>query len=304
MEAFHIFSPGSAGAENIKIRKIDVSDVLDALRAGADDFSERPSHYIFVAIIYPVIGILLFAFVSGGNAFELLFPLMSGFALIGPIAAIGLYEISRRRELGMDTSWRHAFGVRKSPAVPAILAVGAMLVVLFLTWLLAAHLLFLWLYGSKQQSVTFELLYDIVSTGRGWTLILLGNGIGFFFAVVVLFTSVIAFPLLLDRDVGATSAIKTSILASVMNPIPIMAWGLIVVGCLILGALPLLAGLVVALPVLGHSTWHLYRKVVEPVGEARNAVVNTFRSCVTINVATLCSWHALLRSSTILRPRF
>jgi uncharacterized membrane protein len=273
MEAFHVFSPGSAGMEDIKVRKIQVSDVFDALREGVDDFAARPSHYIFVAIIYPVIGVLLFAFVSGGNAFQLLFPLMSGFALIGPIAAIGLYEISRRRELGLDTSWKHAFDVRKSPAVPAILAVGAMLVVLFLLWLLAANLLFQGLYGGKTQSVTFELLYDMISTQRGWTLILLGNGIGFGFAVAVLCTSVIAFPILLDRDVGALSAIKTSVSAAVINPIPMATWGLIVVGCLILGALPGLAGLVVALPVLGHSTWHIYRKVVEPVdgNESANA---------------------------------
>ena len=269
MEAFHVFSPGSADMEEIKVRQIEVSDVFDALREGVDDFAAHPSHYIFVALIYPIIGALLFAFVSGGNAFQLLFPLMSGFALIGPLAAIGLYEISRRRELGMDTGWKHAFDVRKSPAVPAILAVGAMLVVLFLLWLLAAHILFLWLYGSDQQNVTFELLYDMISTGRGWTLILLGNGVGFIFAVVVLCTSVIAFPILLDRDVGATSAVQASISAAKLNPVPMMTWGLIVVGCLILGALPGLAGLVVALPVLGHSTWHVYRKVVEPVGEAK-----------------------------------
>ncbi len=271
MEGFHVFSSSSARGEEIKVRQITISDVLDALRAGFDDFVERPSHYIFLVIIYPVIGILLFTFVSGGNAFQLLFPLLSGFALIGPLAAIGLYEISRRRELGMDTSWRHAFNVRKSPAVPAMIAVGGLLVLLFLAWLLAASLLFFWLYGSEQQNVTFELLYDIVSTPRGWTLILLGNGIGFCFAVVVLCTSVIAFPILLDRDVGAVSAIKTSISAAMLNPIPMIAWGLIVVGGLFLGALPGLAGLVVALPVLGHATWHLYRKLVEPIEDGKAA---------------------------------
>ena len=267
MEAFHVFSSGSADTQNIKVRKIEVSDVVDALKQGFGDFMKRPSHYIFLVIIYPVIGILLFKFASGGNAFELLFPLMSGFALIGPIAAIGLYEISRRLEKNMDTSWKHAFDVRKSPAVPAILAVGAMLVVLFLLWLLAAHVIFLWLYGDAQKNVTFELLYDMISTQRGWTLILLGNGLGFCFAVVVLCTSVVAFPILLDRDVGAILAIKTSISVSVMNPIPMIAWGLIVAGCLLLGALPGLAGLLVALPVLGHATWHIYRKVVVPIDE-------------------------------------
>ncbi|MGI9393592.1 MAG: DUF2189 domain-containing protein [Boseongicola sp.] len=267
MEAFHVFSSGSADAEEIKVRQIEVSDVVDALKQGYADFVDRPSHYLFLVIIFPVIGVLLFSIVSGGNAFQLLFPLMSGFALIGPIAAIGLYEISRRREKNMDTSWKHAFDVRKSPAVPAIVAVGAFLVVLFLMWLLAAHLLFLWLYGDDQQSITFELLYDMISTPRGWTLILLGNGIGFCFAAVVLCTTVVAFPLLLDRDVGAIPAVKTSLRSAAINPVPMMCWGIIVAGVLFLGALPGLAGLIVALPVLGHATWHIYRKVVEPAGK-------------------------------------
>lgn len=269
MDGFHVFSSGSSEDEKIVVRQIEVSDVMESLRQGFRDFLKKPSHYIFLVIIYPVIGVLLFTFASGGNAFQLLFPMMTGFALIGPFAAIGLYEISRRRELNMDTSWKHAFDVRKSPAIPAIVAVGAMLVVLFFLWLLAAHLLFLWLYGDEQQNITFELLYDIISTSRGWTLILLGNGIGFFFALLVLCTTVVAFPILLDRDVGAMPAIKTSIKSVVMNPIPMAFWGIVVAGCLVLGALPGLAGLVVALPVLGHATWHIYRKVVEPIPQGK-----------------------------------
>lgn len=262
MTDFHVFSSGTAAADQVEIRRIGVAEIFDALRQGYRDFIKRPSHYIFVVFIYPIIGVGLFTWASGGNAFQLMFPLMAGFALLGPIAALGLYEISRRLELGAEASWRHAFDVRKSPAIPAIVAVGAMLVGIFVAWLITAQALYLWFYGAEPPATMMTLFYDVISTQRGWGLILLGNGIGFAFALLVLCTTVIAFPLLLDRDVGANSAIRASIRSVQVNPVPMLLWGVIVAVGLFLGALPGLAGLVVVLPILGHGTWHVYRKVV------------------------------------------
>ena len=108
-----------------------------ALSLGAVDFMQKPSHIVFLCLIYPIVGVVLAAWTGGNNALPLLFPLVSGFALIGPFAALGLYEISRRREAGLDTSWSHAFEVKDSPALPAIAAVGFMLVVIFIAWLFA-----------------------------------------------------------------------------------------------------------------------------------------------------------------------
>ena len=262
MTEFHILFAGDSAVDPVEIRQINVSDIIDALRQGYMDFMKKPSHYIFVVIIYPIIGVGLFSWASGGNTFQLLFPMMAGFALLGPVAALGLYEISRRLEMNADTSWVHALDVRKSPAIPAIIAVGAMLVGFFVAWLAAAQALYLWLYGSESPGSLLDFFGDVISTQRGWTLIVMGNGVGFIFAVLVLCTTVIAFPLLLDRDVGAVSAIKASARAVLVNPVPMFSWGIIVAVCLFLGALPGLAGLLVVLPVLGHATWHIYRKVV------------------------------------------
>jgi len=263
MASFHVYAGATNTVEHPAIRRISVADVFDALRRGLDDFWDKPSHYVFLCLIYPIVGVFLITWTSGGNALQLIFPLMSGFALLGPFFGIGLYEISRRREQNLDTSWKHAFDVRHSPAIPAMVAIGIMLLALFVAWLFVAQALYTWLYGADAPMSMAAFFSDLFTTQRGWTLILLGNLIGFLFALVVLCTTVVAFPLLLDADVGAYAAIETSARAVRDNPVPMLLWGLIVAVALLIGSLPFLAGLAVVIPVLGHSTWHLYRKVVD-----------------------------------------
>jgi uncharacterized membrane protein len=264
MAGFHVYAGASDTLEHIRVRKISVTDLIDAFKRGVDDFMDKPSHIVFLCLIYPVVGVVLAAWTSGANALPLLFPLVSGFALIGPFAALGLYEISRRREAGLDTSWSHAFEVKDSPALPAIAAVGIWLVAIFIAWLFTAQLFYEQLFGSKPPESLSSFFSDIFATGRGWMLIIVGHVIGAIFAVVVLCTTVVAFPLLLDRDVGAYEAIHASVRAVLVNPVPMIVWGLIVAALLIVGSLPVFAGLAVVLPILGHATWHVYRKVVEP----------------------------------------
>lgn len=263
MTEFHVLAGAGDRITHPNIRKIGVADLADALRKGFDDFLDKPSHVVFLCVIYPIVGVVLAAWTSGNNALPMLFPLMSGFALLGPFAAIGLYEISRRREAGLDTSWQHALDVRHSPAVPAIVAVGVLLFVVFITWLLTAQQLYESLFGETVPLSIGAFLSEIFGTARGWSLILFGNAIGFVFAAFVLCTTVVAFPILLDRDVGAWEAITTSFRAVAANPVTMAVWGLIVAVCLAIGSLPLFAGLAIVIPVLGHATWHLYRKVVE-----------------------------------------
>jgi uncharacterized membrane protein len=249
---------------HLVVRKVGPADIREALTKGLDDFWAMPSHIVFLGLFYPIAGLCIFALTSDQNALPLIFPLMSGFALIGPFAAIGLYEVSRRRELGLDASWQHAFAVLRSPSIPSILALGLLLMVIFIVWLATAQLLYQWLFGPTAPDSYLRFLTEVLTTSKGLTLILLGNALGFVFAVLVLSISVISFPLLLDRDVGVAVALETSFRAVLANPVTMTLWGLIIAAALAIGTLALFAGLAIIVPVLGHATWHFYRRVIEP----------------------------------------
>jgi uncharacterized membrane protein len=246
------------------IRKIRMADLKDALTKGIDDFWAVPTHAIFLSIFYPIATLVLAQLALNNNLFHLFFPFAAGFTLIGPVAALGLYEMSRRRELGLDLSWTHAFNVRYSASIGGVLALSLLLLVLFLIWVAVAQAIYVASFGYAPPVSIPNFLRQVFTTPEGWTLIFVGNGVGFLFAVLVLLTCVVSFPLLLDRDVGAAVAVLTSIKVVLRNPVTMAMWGLIVSGLLLVGSLPLFIGLAVVMPILGHSTWHLYRKVVEP----------------------------------------
>jgi uncharacterized membrane protein len=245
------------------VRKIGMTDLKDALAKGIADFRAIPTHVIFLSLIYPV-GALVLAQLTLNDLFHLFFPLAAGFALIGPVAALGLYELSRRRELGLDLWWTNAFDVRHSRSLGGILLLGALLVLIFLLWVAVSQAIYVATFGYAPPGSIPNFLRQVFATPEGWTLIVVGNGVGFLFAVVVFMISVVSFPLLLDRNVGAGVAILTSVRVVLGNPVTMAMWGLIIAGLLLIGSLPLFIGLAVVMPILGHSSWHLYRKAVEP----------------------------------------
>jgi uncharacterized membrane protein len=246
------------------VRHITPADLLQALARGLNDFSEMPSHAVFLCLIYPLLGLWLISLTSGYSMLPLAFPLAAGFALVGPLAAIGLYELSRRREAGLDTTSSHAFEVLRSPSLGAIVVLGVLLMAIFLIWLAVAEAIYVANFGYAAPASIYHFIEDVLTTTPGWRLIVVGTGVGFVFAALVLTISAISFPLLLDRDVGAAVALFTSIRVVVANPLTMALWGLIVAALLVIGSLPLFLGLTVVMPVLGHATWHLYRKAVEP----------------------------------------
>ncbi|HVX99352.1 MAG TPA: DUF2189 domain-containing protein [Pseudorhodoplanes sp.] len=263
MAQLHIIAGADAAPTHPVIRRIAVSDLKEALRRGIDDFSSIPSYAIFVGLIYPIVGIILARMTFGYAVLPLLFPLAAGFALVGPFAATGLYELSRRREQGLDIHWTHAFDMTTKPNSGAIAALGILLMLIFLSWLAVAQALYQSLYGVLAPESITQFLRDVLTTGTGWTLILLGNAIGFLFALLVLAISVVSFPLLVDRDVGAAVAVITSVRAVATNPVVIAVWGLIVAALLVVGTVPAFFGLAIVVPILGHATWHLYRRLVQ-----------------------------------------
>lgn len=258
-----IILPAKPVRELPVVRSIGMVDLRDALAKGLEDFREMPTHVVFLSLIYPIVGIALGSSTFGYDVIPLLFPLAAGFALIGPFAAIGLYELSRRRELGLDTSWKHAFDIIHSPSIWSIAALGLLLLVLFAIWLAVANAIYVANFGLEPTTPT-QFVCNIFSTPEGHNLILVGNAVGFFFAVLAFSLSVVSFPLLLDRDVGTAVAIITSTKAVLRNPVSMALWGMLVAGALVIGSLPFFIGLAVVMPILGHSTWHLYRKLVEP----------------------------------------
>jgi len=264
----HVISGEGLAQGQPKVRTIGLADLKDALALGWDDFAAMPSHAVFLCLIYPVVGFVIFRLVLGANVLPLLFPLAAGFALIGPLAALGLYEMSRRREQGLDVSWKHALDVFRSPSLGAIIVLGLMLVAIFLVWIAVAQAIYVANFGYTPAASMPDFVEQVLRTPAGWTLAIVGNAIGFLFAVLVLTLGVVSFPLLLDRDVGAATAILTSVRAVLANPFTMAVWGLIVAALLLAGSLPAFIGLAVVMPVLGHATWHLYRKVVEPDGNS------------------------------------
>jgi uncharacterized membrane protein len=253
---------GSQYAPLPAVCRIKAADLRDVLVRGLGDFGAYRTDVIFLCLIYPVVGIVLTWLIFGYEMLQLLFPLAWGFALVGPVAAVGLYEMSRRREQGNRITWVDAFGVIRSPGFGAILVLGLVLLAIFLLWLLAANVIYQLTLGPEPPVSIAAFARDVFTTSAGWAMIVMGVGVGFLFALLVLAISVVSFPLLLDRDIGLDVAVWTSIRAVAANPGPMAVWGLIVAGCLVIGSIPAFLGLIIVMPVLGHATWHLYRKVV------------------------------------------
>ena len=246
------------------IRTIGTADLKDALAKGLADFNAMPTHLLLICIIYPVVMVIIAGTYAGFEVLPLVFPLLAGFTLIGPLAATGMYELSRRREQGLDISRKHAFDILRLASIRTIATLSAVLMAIYFGWLSAALAIYEQIFGNAMPTTIEEFVRQIFTTPTGLTLILVGCGVGFLFALVVFAFSVVSFPLLLDhRSVGVRVAIQTSIRAVFANPKTMAMWGLIVAGALLLGSLPFFVGLAFVMPVLGHSTWHLYRRVVE-----------------------------------------
>ena len=244
-----------------EVRKISSADIRESLRQGWDDFMAKRGDLLFIGILYPLIGLFAAIVAFNGPWLPLLVPVAAGVSLLGPVAAIGFYELARRREAGLESDWSHFFDVTKRPALDSIIAVAALLVVIFVAWVAVASLIYTALMGPAPESVG-GFLRSVFTTPEGWALIVIGNLVGLGFAAIVLTISVVSLPLLVDHDVDARTAIATSVQAVMANKMMTARWGLIVAFLLVLGSIPVFLGLAVVLPVLGYATWHLYTHLV------------------------------------------
>lgn len=262
MSTFHVMTGATGTSIRPAVRKIGVSDVFSALREGYEDFREKPSHYAFVALIYPIAGAIMIGWSAGVELLPMVYPLLTGFALLGPLLALGLMEISRRRELGQPADWSSVLDLVKSPSLPSLLMMSAYLVTLFMIWLVVARGLYLSMIGDYPAPGLFAFASGVFDHPNAGVFLFWSNAMGFALALVALLISLVAFPMLLDRDCGAASAVSTSVRASLANPVPVALWGLMVAALLAIGMATLMVGLIVIVPVLGHATWHFYRRLV------------------------------------------
>jgi uncharacterized membrane protein len=247
------------------VRRIGVADLGAALREGFHDLGVARSDVVFIALVYPIAGLVLGWLFSSMSLLPLILPLVTGFALLGPLAAVGLYEVSRRLEAGAPVSWSTPFEVARSPAFSSIIGLGAILALIFFAWMAAAWAIYAVTLGPQPPASLASFLNEVFRTPAGWTMIVVGSGVGFLFAAFAFAISAVSFPAMLDRGLGISAAVRTSLRAIAENPRPMAIWGAIIAGSLFLGSIPALAGLILVMPLLGHASWRLYRRLVAEV---------------------------------------
>ena len=261
--------PDAVVADRPQVRRIGVRDLRLALRLGWADFAANRTDVMFLCLLYPVIGLVLSRAAVGYEVLALLFPLAAGFALVGPLAGTGLYEMSRRLEAGEEAvSWRTAFAAMRTRGFGPIVLLGVLYAALFVIWLQAALAIYEHFLGATPPASARDFLHGVFATRAGWQMIVAGNLVGLAFAIVAFTVGVVSFPMLIDGRFGRSFgemlslAVSTSLAAVRANPLPMALWGLIVAALLVVGSVPFFLGLVVVMPLLGHATWHLYRRLI------------------------------------------
>ncbi len=250
-------------ASHAVVRTITRNDLNWALAEGWRDFQEKRGDLIFLALLYPFIGLVTIVFVFNDAALPLFFPFVAGLSILGPAVASGFYELARRREAGLDATWRHFLDPLKGPRRDTLVMLTVGLMVLFGLWVAVAYGIYAVTLGPDFPHGIGAFVSRVFTTPAGWTMIVLGNVVGAVFAAVVLVCTIVSFPMAVDEPTDPGTALATSIRAARANGGVVIGWGVRVAGLLLLGCLPLFIGLAVVLPVLGYATWHLYTRLIE-----------------------------------------
>lgn len=235
------------------------ADLRAALAAGWRDFLAHPFYGMFFGAIYAVTGALVAYALFYRGEVGWLVPITAGFPLIAPFAAVGLYEVSRRREAGDPLSWGAVLGALRGRGDEQLLMMGGFVFVAFSFWVIIAHAIFA--IFMAESGMGSESLQALVSPA-GLTMLAVGTAVGAVLAWFFYVITVISLPMLVDRDIDFISAIIASVQTVKRNTAMMLVWAAIIAATLAVAMVPLFLGLLVVLPVLGHATWHLYRRAV------------------------------------------
>ena len=253
----------SARAKQIPVRIINDDDLRLSLRQGWEDFRELRGDIFFAGLIYTLIGLAAVVMTTRAPLIPFFYPVVAGVALLGPVAAVGFYELSRRRENGQEVHWFNFIDLRKRPSLDDMGIVAGLLLMIFVGWLIAAGILYALIFGFATPTSISGFLSSVLMTPRGWALIAAGIVVGAIFGWFVLALSVVSLPMLVDCDISAADAVSASWRASHANKREMIRWGILVSVLLALASIPLFVGLAFVLPWLGYSTWHLYTRLID-----------------------------------------
>ena len=253
----------STRTKQVPVRTIDDGDLRSSLRQGWEDFRDLRGDIFFAGLIYTLIGLAAVVMTTSAPLIPFFYPVVAGVALLGPVAAVGFYELARKRENGQEVHWFNFIDVRKRPSVDDMGIVAGLLLLIFVGWLIAAGALYALLFGWATPTSMGGFLSAVFTTPRGWALIAAGIVVGAVFGWFVLALSVASLPMLVDCDVTAAEAVSASWRAAHANKGEMIRWGILVAGLLVLGSIPAFVGLAFVLPWLGYSTWHLYTRLID-----------------------------------------
>ena len=245
------------------VKSITRADIRDALKAGLADFQRAPAFGIFFGAVFSLVGIAIAWALYRGEAGLWIFPVAAGFPLIGPFAAVGLYEVSRRLDAGEELAWGPILmaGFRQGNSQLPMFAVFTVFV--FLVWIVLARVIFAIVFGTAPMTNVMT-SFEIFITGRGVAMLFIGSVVGAALAALLFSVSVVGVPLLLDQDIDVVTAMITSFRATVENRDAMLYWGVVVGVSTAVAMLPVFLGMILVFPTLGHASWHIYRKSVEP----------------------------------------
>ncbi|MBN8179350.1 DUF2189 domain-containing protein [Roseibium aggregatum] len=246
-----------------KVNKITVNDVIDAFAAGLADFRRAPVYGLAIGAFFALGGLFVVLSAAALNMSYLSYPAAAGFVLIGPFAAVGLYEVSRRLQNGEELSWSRIFGTMWAQKGRELSWMAFVVLFIQIMWMYQVRLLLALFLGFRSFASFDEFLTQVISTPEGLMFLAVGHVVGAILSLILFSLTVVSFPLLMEEDRDFITAMITSVRAVFTSPVPMIGWAFVVTAVLIVSMAPAFLGLVVSLPILGHTTWHLYKKCVE-----------------------------------------